>query len=269
MAARRSLVSHLRRVALLGLAICGATGAAITGLLAAPQPFFAHHVRHGGFELWSDRAFDPSDGRRLLADVEARLARSALASAEGPRRIFVANAEWRARLFFLWAHGAAGVNFPMAPRHAFLRRSDIAADRMLGRSGNPAEPPRTLAYYAAHELAHGLTWERAGLLAFFTMPRWLREGLADYAALGEGQARQLAGALPTDDPRLWPERSGQYLRFHLIVACAREVGGLTPEQLLELRLSEAEAAALWLEPDGPRARACRQPGAADATEGRV
>lgn len=257
----RAIVRALRRVALLGLAVCGLTGAAITGLVAAPQPFFPHHLQQRGFELWSDMPFDPADGRRLLADVEDRLARSDLGPAAGARRIFVANTAWRERLFFLWAYGAAGVNVLPATRHAFLRRADIAADRLFGHSGKAADPPRTLAYYAAHELAHGLTWERTGLLAFFTMPRWLREGVADYVALGRGQAMRIAGELAADDARLWPERSGQYLRFHLIVACAREAGGLTTDQLLGLRIDEDEAAARWLAPGSSRARACRAPAA--------
>lgn len=257
----RAIVRALRRVALLGLAVCGLTGAAITGLVAAPQPFFPHHLQQRGFELWSDMPFDPADGRRLLADVEDRLARSDLGPAAGARRIFVAYTAWRERLFFLWAYGAAGVNVLPATRHAFLRRADIAADRLFGHSGKAADPPRTLAYYAAHELAHGLTWERTGLLAFFTMPRWLREGVADYVALGRGQAMRIAGELAADDARLWPERSGQYLRFHLIVACAREAGGLTTDQLLGLRIDEDEAAARWLALGSSRARACRAPAA--------
>jgi hypothetical protein len=249
---------RLRRAALWFLGAVALSAAGVTGLLAAPQPLFAYHVRHGNFELWSDQPIEQTAGEKLLADVQSRLNQSIFGGPQGKRRIFIANSDWRERLFFLWNRGAGGVNYFPAPRNAFLRRSDVTADRLFGPRGAPAEPPRTLAYFAAHELAHGLTSERAGAVAYGQMPRWLREGLADYAAFGPGRAKQMAGELSPDDPRLLPERAGLYLRYHLLVACARENAGLTLDQLLALRLPEADAASRWLEPESPgrNARAC-------------
>lgn len=249
----------LRSVLLWSLGAVTLIAAAVTGLLAAPQPLYPYHLQHAGLELWSDQPVDQEAGNRFLADVEDRLVHSIFAGADGRRRIFIANTSWRERLFFLWNHGAAGVNYYPFTRNAFLRSSDVSADRLFGPSGRSAEPPRTLAYYAAHELAHGLTGERAGPIAFARMPRWLREGLADYAALGAGRAKEMAGALAPVDPRLSPERSGYYLRYHLLVACAHENAGLTLEQFLALRLTEAEAASRWLEAEAPgqSARTCR------------
>ena len=261
----RNLGRLLRSALLWSLGAVAAVTAGMTALLAAPQPLYPHHLQRGAFELWSDQPFDQAAGDRLLADVESRIAASILSGAEGKRRIFIANAPWRERLFFLWNRGAGGVNYFPAARNAFLRRSDVSADRLFGHSGRPAEPPRTLAYYAAHELAHGLTVERVGPIAFARLPHWLREGLADYAALGAGRAKAMAAAVAPDDPRLSPERSGHYLRYHLLVACAHENAGLPLEQLLTLRISEADAAARWLEAEAPgqSARACRHPASAD------
>jgi hypothetical protein len=253
------LARLLRSALIWSLGALAILAAAVTGLLAAPQPLYPYHLEHAGLELWSDQPVDQTAGHRFMADVEGRLAQSILGGVGGNRRIFIAGTAWRERLFFLWNHGAAGVNYYPFTRNAFLRRSDVAADRLFGPAGRPAEPPRTLAYYAAHELAHGLTGERAGTVAFIRMPRWLREGLADYAALGAGRAKEMAGSLAPDDPRLSPERSGHYLRFHLLVACAHEDAGLSLQQLLALRLTEAEAASRWLEAEAPgrSARACR------------
>jgi hypothetical protein len=256
----------LRTAALWSLGGVALVAAGVTALLAAPQPLYPYHLQHSGFELWSDQPVDQAAGDRLLADVESRLAHSIFGAAEGSRRIFIANSSWRERLFFLWTYGAGGVNHFPITRNAFLRRSDVPADRLFGHSGRPGDPPRTLAYYAAHELAHGLTGERAGAVVYARMPRWLREGLADYAALGSGRAKEMAGALAQDDPRLSPERSGHYLRYHLIVACAHENAGLTLAQLLALRLSDEEAASRWLEAVAPgqSARACRDQASAAA-----
>lgn len=261
----RNLFRLIRNTAIWSAGAAFLIAAAVTSLLAAPQPLYSHHLQRGAFALWSDQPFDHVAGDRLLADVESRLAGSIFGSAEGTRRIFIANTDWRARLSFLWTYGAGGVNHYPFTRNAFLRSSDVAADRLFGPAGRPAEPPRTLGYYAAHELAHGLTSERAGVIAYGLMPVWLREGVADYAALGAGRAKEMAAALLPGDLRLSPQRSGHYLRYHLIVACAHENAGLTLDQLLPLRLAEAEAAARWLEAEAPgrSARACRERADAD------
>jgi hypothetical protein len=256
---RGAMRAWARRLLICGASTLAAGGLAIVAALSFPQPLYAHHLQHAGLELWSDQPFDAEDGAKLLRDVRERLDRSPFAAPKDIRRIFIANAPWRERLFFLWNRGAAGVAYWPVTSNVFLRHSDIAADRLYGPGGRRAEAPRTLAYYVAHEIGHGLSGARAGAWTFARMPRWVREGVADYIAFGPGSAKAIAAALRPDDPRLSPERSGYYLRYHLMVACALENGEVTIDALLRLGLSQGQAAARWLEDEAPgrQARACR------------
>jgi hypothetical protein len=138
-----SIPKILRRTAQALAAAILLVSASAAAVLAYPQPLFAYHVEQGGLQLWSDRPFDPEHGRAVLADVERRIARSPFTLGDNTLRIFVANAEWRRRLVFLWNAGAAGVNY--YPLHnVFIRSSDVDSDRVL-RPAGPVPPPRTLA----------------------------------------------------------------------------------------------------------------------------
>ena len=165
----------IRRVALVASGAAVLLGATIAGVLAYPQPFFAHRVAEGRLELYSDRPFDANAGRAILADVEARLDRSTL-NDRRPHRIFIVNAEWRRRLFFLWGYGAGGINFYPVAGGVFLRQADVEAGRLLKSDGTHVAPPRTLAYYAAHEIGHDFIAERIGAIANWRLPVWIREG---------------------------------------------------------------------------------------------
>jgi hypothetical protein len=176
----------------------------------------------------------------VLADTERRIARSPLALGLGPHRIFIANAEWRRRLVFLWNEGAAGVNYyPL--RNVFIRHSDVDDDRVFGRAG-PVPPPRTLAYYAAHEVGHSLIGERIGALANHRLPRWIREGLADYIGFGgEVDIDALTRALIAHEPEMNPALTGLYARYRLLVAYFLERERWSVDRLLGSNMPQEEA----------------------------
>jgi hypothetical protein len=236
-----SIRKILRRTAPALAAAILLVSASAAAVLAYPQPLFAYHVEQGGLQLWSDRPFDPEQGRAVLADVERRITHSPFALDDGPHRIFVANAEWRRRLVFLWNAGAAGVNyFPL--HNVFIRSADIDHDRVLRAAGGPVPPPRTLAYYGAHEIGHSLIGARTGALANWRLPRWIREGMADYIGFGgEVDIDALTRALEAGDRDLDPARSGLYARYRLLVAYMLQREGWTAAALLASNLSQAEA----------------------------
>jgi hypothetical protein len=215
---------------------------AVLGLLAYPQPLFAYSVADGRLELWSDQAFDADAGRRVLADIENRIRRAPLDHRDGVHRIFIVNEPWRARLLFLWNYGAGGVNYYPLTRNVFIRRSDIAAGRVLRHSGEFVEAPRTLGYYGAHEIAHSLTGEAVGPIRYHRLPTWVREGLADYIALpDEHDLDTLQAKLAARDRTLDPQKSGLYARYRLMVALALEKQGWALDRLLDTPPSRAEA----------------------------
>lgn len=159
--------------------------AAAAGLLAYPEPLYAHHVEKGRLRLYSDKPFDEAIGRAVLAEVERRLALAPpeLQDAVSVYRIFVSNDEWRRRLVFLWNDGAGGVNYYPIAGSVFLRQADINTDRLLRGNGQPVPPPRTLTYYAGHEIGHSLIGRRVGAYGNWRLPAWVREGLADYSGI--------------------------------------------------------------------------------------
>jgi hypothetical protein len=185
-------------------------------------------------------------GRRVLADVDARLATSPLDDAH-PHAIFIANAPWREALFFNVARGAAGVNYYPLSNDVFLRHADVGRGVLFGRSGKPAPPPRTLAYYGAHEITHSLTAERIGPGRLWNraLPQWVREGYADYVGLGgkidvDGLYRRYRAG----DPELDWRRSGAYARFRLLVAYMLERRHWSVDRLLGSPPSQGDAEAI-------------------------
>lgn len=232
------------------------TAGAVAGLLAFPGPLFAHTVAQGRLELLSDEPFDPEAGRRLLADVEARISRSPLDQRDGSHRIVVVNTAWRHRLTFLGYEGAGGLNRYPLTRTVYIRRSDIGRGLVFSPLGPPVPPPRTLTYFAAHEIAHSLTGERVGVQAYFALPHWIREGVADYVAFGSAtDVEDMRRKPDLGEPSLVPGFVSPYAPFRLLVAYLLEVEGWTLERLLASGLQEAEARRMLAARYGPCAMA--------------
>lgn len=220
--------------------LCGA----IVALLFHPEPLYGYHVEAGRLRLYSDRPFDAGRGRAVLADVERRLVHAApgLQDPGSTYRIFVAHSEWRKRLSFLWNYGAGGVNYYPIAHSVFLRQADIDADRLLRTDGSPVPPPRTLAYYATHEITHTLIGKRVGAIGNWRLPVWIREGIADYVGFdGQVDIDSLTRQLRAGDRELDPVRSGLYARYRLLVAHMLVRERWSVERLLESGLPMAEA----------------------------
>jgi hypothetical protein len=235
---------RLRRVLkLVGNAV-GVVALGIAALIAVPEPLFAYESSRGAISILSDRPIDEAGAQAVMADVEARLARSPLAIDGGTYQLIVTNEDWRRRLLFTVRYGAGGVAYyPLALNHAFLSGADFARDRLLKSKGEAIDPPRTLGYYGAHELAHVRTGERAGPVRLLLMPRWVTEGLADYAALGSpGDLRKFDAALGREPITVEQmKRYGVYPRYRMLVTYFLEKRRWTLDQLLQTDISEDEA----------------------------
>jgi hypothetical protein len=230
-----------RKAALLRIALASATlFAAYAGLLCAPQPLFPFTVRADSLVLRSDRPFSEAAGRHVLELAERKLARSPLYSGRPGYSIFICNSRWRQMLFFNKDYGAGGVAQYPVTANAFLRGALIEDDRLVSPRGSPVMGDRTLDYFVAHEITHQLTGHAIGPLRFYQLPRWVREGYADYVGKGNSfDYDQAKRAFLAGTPEMDWKRSGLYWRFHLLVAYLLDHQHWSVEQLLKNPPSQA------------------------------
>ena len=221
------------RLAVRCLLVVVATVGLVIAVLCYPHPLFPYRIQTGRLELHSDTPFDLERAKSVLADVDGRISKSVLDHRNGVHRIFVANTNWRARLVFLWNFGAGGVNYGTFTRNVFIKKSDIDGNAVLTSRGEPVPPPRTLAYFAAHEIGHSLVEEHIGAIANWTLPTWIKEGLCDYIAFGgDVDIDALTVSLRSGDVTLDPQKSGHYALYRLVVAYYLDRRKWTLDQLL-------------------------------------
>lgn len=228
------------------------TGAVIIALIAAlwlllnaPQLFFHTSVSAKNLTLYSDQAFTTESGQRVLELAEAKLARSPLYSAAQKHLVFVCNARWRQRIFFSYQYGGGGVNYYPITTNVFLRDSIIEENCMIGPNGKRVENARPLDYYVAHEIAHTLTGQAVGAIAYHRLPQWKREGYADY--VGKGAAfhyDEAKRAFLANDPKMDYAQSGLYWRFHLLVAHLLEKKHWSVQQMLTEPIEQSAVEAM-------------------------
>src|SRR6267154_467909 len=227
--ARKIQLALLWAVAALAVAVIS-----FASLIAWPDPLFAYSLAAGRIVVASDRPIPAAGGDRLLRDCERLLERSPL-KAQGRRyHLYVANEEWRHRLFFLPSPNASGYSYYYGfGGDAFLTGADFDTGRLV-KWGYIAEPPRTLAYFCAHELTHIVTGEHLGVIGLLRLPEWVREGIADYVAIENRQSfeqlRDALGQHPVDARMM--QTYGSYPKYRLLVTYFIEKKGWSVEQLL-------------------------------------
>ena len=219
--------------------------AVIFAVLSLPQPFFHTSVSAKNLTLYSDQPFAPSSGQQVLQLVEAKLTKSPLYSAEQKHLVFICNARWRQRLFFTYQYGVGGVNYYPITTNVFLRDSIIEENCLIGPGGNRVPGERTLDYFIAHEIAHSLTGQAVGGIAYHRLPQWKREGYADY--VGKGAAfnyDEAKRAFLADDPKMDWAKSGLYWRFNLLVAHLLEKQHWSVQRVLEDPIEQSTVEAM-------------------------
>ena len=193
--------------------------AAYSALLCVPDPLFAHTVRANNLILHSDRPLPATAARHVLQLVEAKLTESPLYSPRQDHAIFICNSRWRQILFFNKAYGVGGVAPYPISGNVFLRDANIQEDWLISPLGTPVQGDRTLDYFIAHEITHQLTGQALGPLRYYELPQWVREGYADYVGKGRSfHYEEARRAFIAGGPEMDWQKSGLYVRFHLLVA---------------------------------------------------
>jgi hypothetical protein len=216
-------------------------GLCATSLLAIrfPEPFFIASAKAGNLVVYSDRPFLAADGEKILRMSAAQLAASPLFSEKHVHRVFISHSAWRRLLFLTRGYHAGGINYYPLTTNVFLRGADIEANRLTAPSGAPVAGSRTLDYYIAHEITHTLTGRALGAVEHYRLPRWKREGYADYVAKGTAfDFAETARALRESDWRMDYDRSGLYWRDHLLVSYLLDKCRWEPRRLLSEAIDE-------------------------------
>lgn len=201
-------------------------------LLLYPDPLFAHEARYANVVLHSPQPL-PAEAEQVARSAHERIARSPFFSAADHYDVYLCDTP--ALYGFVSLKGqTGGVSQVYLDGNVFLRPSVVEKNRLIGPRGNEVPGERTLTYYISHELGHTMLARRIGRRAYHALATWQQEGYADY--VGKGGAFDFEAnraAFRADQPELDPQRSGLYLRYHLLVAYALEKQGLSPEQLLD------------------------------------
>jgi hypothetical protein len=236
------MLRMIRRTVLWACAALALAATSFGALIFWPDPLFAFSLRAGKIVVASDRPIPPAGGERFLHDCGRLLERSPLKARGREYRLYVTNADWRQRLFFLPHPDAWGLAYSYGlGGNTFLTGADFETGRVV-HWGYVGTPPRTLAYLCGHELTHIIIGEHVGL-ARFVVPQWVWEGLPDYVGIENRQSfeelRDALGDRPVDVPMM--QKYGSYPRYRLLVTYFVEKKGWTASQLLETRLTTDEA----------------------------
>jgi hypothetical protein len=193
-----------------------AASLAYLGVLAYPHPLFAHELTAAGITVHSTRPIPPAM-KTTLERARARLDRNPSGAVTRGVHVFICESPWLFGLFARQNYRVGGIANWLVGQHVFLRESDMENDRLIGPSGRPVAADRPLSYFIAHEVTHIANARVVGRWGYSRMPQWVDDGYADYIArdidLGDALRKMKEGAGDLD-----PQRSGLYLRYHLMVA---------------------------------------------------
>jgi hypothetical protein len=213
-------------------------------LISWPDPLFAYSAGAGQIIVRSDQPIPAAGGEKFLRDCEALLARSPLRAENAHYHIYVTNTGWRHHLYFMPNPQAGGLAYSVG-EIAFLSGANFVTGRHV-KYAYVTTPPRTLAYFCAHELTHIVVKQHLGLIASESQPTWVHEGFPDYVAIEQRQSFEALNAALGDREADVPMMMayGSYPRFRLLVTYFLEKKGWSVDQLLRSRLSYDDAMAL-------------------------
>lgn len=173
--------------------LIAALGFAAAGPLFAPQLLaFPYSAQIGADRIWATAPISRDALQQVLADANARVAASPLASGSEGRDIFLTDGGWR----WLWLANTAHDSFALTRpynRALIVNQTDLGTATVT--SAGLDSRTRALAAIIAHEKCHGMERRHFGPTIDFTKPQWLREGYCDYVAgestLSDAEAAQL------------------------------------------------------------------------------
>jgi hypothetical protein len=220
-------------------------------VICYPQPFFQYSFRYDNIRLYSTDPIPPN-AEFLLKEVQTRIATSPASDRSVEQRIFICGSAAEFALFTNFAVKSSGLTYVYLNRNIFLRPSDIRQNRLTNYSGLRVMDDRTLVYYMAHEATHSLTVSYIGVWRYHSLPKWLREGYADY--VGKGHDSFLDLQRKFEDCSYQTNR--EYLGYELMTAYLLDIKNIGLHALLGQNYASNLAAAQVYMDSLKRSSAC-------------
>jgi len=107
-------------------------------------------------------------------------------------------------------------------------------------NGLPRLGDRTLAYFIAHEITHGITARCLGSYKLWKEPLWKVEGYADYIGKGTIDFNNYLVKFKNHDREMDWNKSGLYCEYHLMVAYLLDVKGISQRDLFNEDIKEQD-----------------------------
>ncbi|WP_224813783.1 hypothetical protein [Hasllibacter sp. MH4015] len=213
--------------------VCACAMALATIFTAFPALAFAHQAGDHRIMFHATDPLPQDAAIRAAATAWADMQDTPFGQPDHQIHVFLAEGGWRNWLFFRGAPGAGGLTYPAFWQdRMFLSGADLEAGLLLN-DGAPVPPPRDLTYYLVHEMTHLRHAEVLGGFAMFRAAFWVREGVADIAALGPAHGEMIARAMAGEGlPR------AAYGSYPLERVCATMVlaqPGMTMDRFLTIR----------------------------------
>ena len=204
-------------------------------LLCFPQLAYGHELAYKNMTVVSRGPVDRSV-LTVLADVEGRLAASALNTPEvKPRIVLTGSSSQYAMLSLYVGGGSFGKSFALLPtQNIFINRADPGND-LVFRDAKENDR-RSLSGVIAHEITHLLIRHHVGYWRNLTMPAWKKEGYAEYVGGGSTLSYE-------DGVRLWKanptDATGyRYFKYMMLVKHLLESEAISVDDLFDREFDE-------------------------------
>ena len=207
-----------------------------------PDPYFEHRASYRNFHLYSDRPIDLNI-TRIIDEVSVRMQPVDEYNPEAEHHVYLTNDPATFGIFARELNLSTTVQAltinPMG--YILVNMTAVEHTRNIYRDRYPHTLYHgDLAYIISHELMHVLTTRELGFVSSWFLPRWKREGYAEYGASLNGRIHNPSYSLADRTLRFlngfYEELSDNqrfYIRSSLICEYLIDVEGMTFGQLID------------------------------------
>ena len=196
-------------------------------ILVNPEIFFEHNINYRRYTIFSDASIT-WEVLKTFDEVEERIIATEIFDSLFSPKIFICFSQ-KPYSFFTFLLGvnsnSSGVNVSLL-ENTFINMNKVGYLKMkYGRKIKHSHLVGELSQIIAHELIHNLSQKKIGWSAYRILPRWKREGYAEYGSVISqiGSDKNFEGLFERskiyfeEDLFNEPMHSKEYYKFQLLV----------------------------------------------------